>query len=345
MLYICPICKSDRLIISENRYECTECHRDYMLVSGIPDFRIYPFRYSDNEKADVSTLLQNYDNLDFLNLYALRQNLLLDKTKAEVELKKARELHESSLRRLIEYHMDYSDIFSTNMKRFRHIIGDRIIHADGTALELGCGSGTQISDMLSTYKNVIAIDNSLAELIVTKKMLDQKGITERVQLVCACSESLPFKYESFDVVNMRSVLEHVEEQECSLNEIYRVLRIGGILLLETPNRFTFSKEAHVKVYGVGFVPRRWMKDYVNLMTKKQITFGGIRTLSYFELKTLLKKTFGAQWEHRVHLIDESRPGVTFIGKIYRRSILAKRMIENLLTKCLCPTHYVAAWKK
>ncbi len=144
---------------------------------------------------------------------------------------------------------------------------------------------------------------------------------------------------------MRSVIEHVEDQEQTLREIIRVLKKGGILLLETPNRFTFHREPHVKVYGVGFVPRRWMKNYVDLMTKKQRTFGGIRSLSYFEFRILFKKVFGDQWEHRVRLIDETRPGVTLIGKIYRRFALAKKLVENLLTKCFCHTHYVAARKK
>ena len=231
------------------------------------------------------------------------------------------------------------------MKRFWHIIGKKIDHEVETSLEVGCGRGTQISDMLSIYKSVVAIDNCLAELILTKKMIEQKGIADKVQLVCACCESLPFILESFNAVNMRSVLEHVEDQGRSLQEIKRVLKKGGILLLETPNRLTFSREPHVKVYGVGFVPRKWMKSYVDLMTRKQITFGGIRSLSYFELRSLLKKTFDINWEHRVRLIDESRPGVTLIGKIYRNFSFVKKMIENLITKFFCETHYVAAWKK
>ena len=157
MRYICPACKSDRLSVSDDICECGSCRRLYKVIAGIPDLRIYPFPYSNNEDTEVRILLENYDKLDFLSLYELRQSLLLDKTRAEVELKKVRDLHKSSVRRLVEYHMDYSNIFSTDMKRFRHIIGKRIVHEDGTALELGCGKGTQIPDMLSVYKNVVAV--------------------------------------------------------------------------------------------------------------------------------------------------------------------------------------------
>ena len=345
MDYICPMCRFDQLSISDNFYNCGSCHERYRIIDGIPDFRIYPFPYSDNEEAELSILLRNFDKLTYVDLYKLRQGFFLRKNGSDTELEKVRELHQSSLRSLLDYHMDGSDIFSTNMKRFRYMIGDRILHGENAALELGCGRGTQLHDMLSLYKTIVAIDNSLAELIVAKKLLQQKGIADRVRLVCACSESMPFIDDAFDAVNMRSVLEHVEDQERSLQEVKRILRKNGILLLETPNRFTLQREPHVKVFGVGFVPRKWMKKYVDLMTRKQITFGGIRSLSYFELRILLTKSFGNRWEHRIRLIDESRPGVSLVGKFYRKYGFVRKMVENLLRKFLCPTHYVAAWKK
>jgi ubiquinone/menaquinone biosynthesis C-methylase UbiE len=342
--YICPLCKSGRLILLKNAYKCGCCEKEYKIISEIPDFRIYPFPYSANEDSEVRILLDNYDRLDFLSLYKLRQSFFLDKNKSKDSLRKAEELHALSLKNLLGYHMDHSDVFSTNMKRFWAIIGKRINHGKEMSLELGCGRGTQIPDMLSIYKNVIAIDNSFSELIVTKKLLNQKKIAEKVCLVCACSESLPFMEKSFDAINMRSVLEHVEDQRSSLCEVHRVMRTGSILLLEIPNRFTFREEPHVKIYGVGFMPRRWMKGYVDLVTRKQLTFGGIRTLSYFELKALIKMIFGTQWEHRARLIDESRPGVTFIGKLYRKSRIFKKIVENIFVKFFCETHYLAIWK-
>lgn len=315
------------------------------MIAGIPDFRIYPCLHWQNEEDEVNTLLRNYDDLDFLNLFQLRQSFLIDSGRTEEELKKVRELHRSNMENLIEYHMDHSDIFSTFLRRFQYIIGKRIEHTGGTVLEIGCGKGTQINDMLSLYQRAVAIDNSLTTLIVAKKILDQKGIAARVQLVCACSESLPFESGSFDAANMKSVLEHVEDQDLSLRETKRVLKSGGVLLLETPNRFTVQKEPHVKVYGVGFVPRRWMKLYVDLVAKKQVTFGGIKSLSYFELHKLLTKNYGDHWEHRALLIDESRPGVTFIGRMYRKYGIVKKLYENIVKKMFCTTHYVAAWKK
>ena len=345
MHYICPNCQCDQLYSQGKYYACEGCQERYRIIYGIPDFRTYPFPYSDSEGVEVRTLLESYDRLDFVGLCRLRFGFFLDNGKTEKELQRVHDLHEASLKSLVDYHMDHSDIFSMNLKRFRHIIGKKGAQTEGSALELGAGRGTQIPDMLSLYRNVVAMDNSMAEMILTKKLLEQKGLLERVQLVCACSESIPFLASSFDAGNMRSVLEHVEDQQRSIREIHRVLRGGGILLLESPNRFTFRREPHVKVYGVGFVPRRWMKGYVDLVTGRQLTYEGIRNLSYFELRRLLRKTFGTTWEHRVRVVDEARGGVTLVGKLYRRFGLVKRVVENVLTKFFCQTHYVAAWKE
>ena len=183
----------------------------YNIIAGIPDFRILPSPNIDVENNEVNTLLKNYYNLDYIELYRLRQSFLL-KVCTEKSAKEAMKLHESNLKNLLDYHLDYSNIFSTNINRFRHLIGKRILHKEDIALEIGCGKGTQINDILSIYDYVVAIDISLEDLIVAKKLLDQKRIADRTQLVCACSEALQFDSDSFDHVNMRYVLEHVEDQ-------------------------------------------------------------------------------------------------------------------------------------
>jgi len=314
----------------------------YKVIAGVPDFRIYPFPYSKNEDSQVNILLDNYKRCDYLKLYELRLSFLFNKNRSESELKRVQKIHEESLRNLRDYH---NSMFSTNMKIFLYIIRKMVANEKKVALELGCGLGKQIQDMLSMYKSVIAIDNSFVELILAKKLLEQQQLESKVQLICACSEALPFGTGSFDAVNMKSVLEHVNDQVGSMQEVYRVLSGGGVLLMQVPNRFTLGREPHVKVYGVGFVPRKWMRKYVDLMTNKQLTFDGIKSLSYFELKALLKTTFGIHWTDRARLIDESRAGVTIIGKMYRRFDFVKRIVENLFVKMFCSTHYVAAYKK
>ena len=56
-------------------------------------------------------------------------------------------------------------------------------------------------------------------------------------------EELPFDESVFDGVLLNEVLEHVNDEAFTLNEIKRVLRPGGVLALFSPNRW-FPFEGH-----------------------------------------------------------------------------------------------------
>lgn len=64
------------------------------------------------------------------------------------------------------------------------------------------------------------------------------GLYENVDVV-ADGKNLPFKNNSFDVVVLESVLEHVDEAEKVISESYRVLKKGGVIYISIPFVFIF----------------------------------------------------------------------------------------------------------
>lgn len=89
------------------------------------------------------------------------------------------------------------------------------------------------------------------------------------------AEDLAFKDNTFDIVIMIEVLEHVIDDERVINEIYRVLKPGGKLIVTAPNKL-FPFETHgfrigSRVYGtkgLGFplltyLPQRLRKYVAN----------------------------------------------------------------------------------
>ena len=65
---------------------------------------------------------------------------------------------------------------------------------------------------------------------------------ERVRFVCGDATALEFANESFDLITMFDLLEHVPDDDGAVAEALRVLRPGGSLLVSTPNenwRFPF----------------------------------------------------------------------------------------------------------
>lgn len=54
--------------------------------------------------------------------------------------------------------------------------------------------------------------------------------------VCGSGEALPLADASMDVVTFFEVLEHVENERKFLEEVHRVLKPGGVILISVPNK-------------------------------------------------------------------------------------------------------------
>jgi len=53
------------------------------------------------------------------------------------------------------------------------------------------------------------------------------------------SKKLPFKENSVDTIILGGVIEHLENPNSALREMNRILKKGGVLLMETPNPYFF----------------------------------------------------------------------------------------------------------
>jgi ubiquinone/menaquinone biosynthesis C-methylase UbiE len=53
-------------------------------------------------------------------------------------------------------------------------------------------------------------------------------------------ENTPYENESFDVITLTDVLEHVDDELSALNELCRVMKPGGLLIITTPHKGLFS---------------------------------------------------------------------------------------------------------
>jgi 2-polyprenyl-6-hydroxyphenyl methylase/3-demethylubiquinone-9 3-methyltransferase len=74
------------------------------------------------------------------------------------------------------------------------------------------------------------------------------------------AENIPLPDASQEIVFFESVLEHVDSPAKSMQEIYRVLRPGGIAYVTTTNRYRFSLLGHAGEFNVRFF--NWFPDLV-----------------------------------------------------------------------------------
>jgi ubiquinone/menaquinone biosynthesis C-methylase UbiE/uncharacterized protein YbaR (Trm112 family) len=277
LAYCCPLCKGE-LESSAKEYSCRRCARSYPVTLGIPDFRLFIDSYSEDAhqyKQDdfnqAMFLVEHYDKLDFEGLLRL---YLVD---AKVTGDRYKRIYANTLTMVDRGIADLRDVEQLSAQH-------RPINFN-SVLEVGCGSGAFLVAASARFKQVAGIDYALRWLILTKKRLEEKRMD--VPLACCYAEYLPFDENSFDLVVAEDVIEHLRQQGAFLEECQRVINGKGLLFLKAPNRFSIAPEPHVRVWGVGFLPRKWMSSYVRLFS--DLPYENTRLLSFFETKRLLKR--------------------------------------------------------
>lgn len=126
-------------------------------------------------------------------------------------------------------------------------------------MDVGCGTGTMMN-YLKKYGSVVGIDTSDEALNFCRQRGKRKVYKANIN-------RLPFNNSSFDLVTALDVIEHVEEDDQALQELFRVCKKGGRVTITVPaynflwskhdialehkRRYT-AKELKKKIENVGF---------------------------------------------------------------------------------------------
>jgi SAM-dependent methyltransferase len=111
---------------------------------------------------------------------------------------------------------------------------------DAAILDVGCGTGGNL-EMLSHVGRVTGLEMD-AE---ARGIAAEKGVAPI--LAGSFPDAVPFPEESFDLVTMLDVLEHVEHDGAALAMVAGLLRSGGLLLLTVP-AYGFIWSEHDEVH-------------------------------------------------------------------------------------------------
>ncbi len=119
-------------------------------------------------------------------------------------------------------------------RRVRIIIKELDIEPGDKILDLGCGDGFYLNILSKLEANIklYGCDIDTNALKSAKTNLD--GVSVQLSQGDAMA-GLDYKDNSFDKIIMTEVLEHIPNDKKALEEIRRILRPGGILVLSVPN--------------------------------------------------------------------------------------------------------------
>ena len=149
------------------------------------------------------------------------------------------------------------------------ICGVEIGQAD-RALEVGCGTGI-IADELERRLGtpVYRID------------LYQAVIERRNHAVAGSAVCLPLRDASVGVVICNHLYEHVSDRPSLFQELYRVLKPGGICYVAAGNKWAVI-EPHYRLPFLSWLPRSIASRYIRV-TGRGETYEGIDFSSYWQL--------------------------------------------------------------
>jgi ubiquinone/menaquinone biosynthesis C-methylase UbiE len=118
----------------------------------------------------------------------------------------------------------------------------------GCLLDVGGGTGRVASALRDLVDEIIVTDISMGMLKETTR--------PTLRPVSCFSESLPFPNDSFERVIMVDAFHHVVDQAATACEMLRVLKPGGLLVVEEPDIRTFG----VKLIAAG-ERLLWMRSH------------------------------------------------------------------------------------
>lgn len=146
---------------------------------------------------------------------------------------------------------DLQDV-QMHMEHFQRYLSVSNLTQDKVVADAACGDGYGTSILARNARRVFGIDID-SDTIQRAK---EKYTDPNISFIEGSIENLPLEDQSIDVFISFETIEHVTEelQKKFLNEIFRVLKPEGILVISTPNKalysdlYNYHNEFHIKEF-------------------------------------------------------------------------------------------------
>ncbi len=125
------------------------------------------------------------------------------------------------------------DVYA-NDDRIIDFLKPRVDFAGLKVLEVGAGTGRDSDAIAALGAEVWSLDYAEESLRLMSANLKQP-----VHIVCGDALALPLESESFDLVFHQGLLEHFRDPGALLAENHRILKPGGYVLVDVPQRFHY----------------------------------------------------------------------------------------------------------
>lgn len=128
-------------------------------------------------------------------------------------------------------------------------------------LEVGCGDGSTLLAIRNSRSDlkIVGLDFQFSDY--HRKLLQKN----QIEIIKGMLEETVFE-QSFDLVIMNQIIEHLWDCRTSMNKINTALKLGGLLSISTPNLDGYDRKFFTKgLWGGYHIPR-----HLNLFTESSL---------------------------------------------------------------------------
>jgi len=169
------------------------------------------------------------------------------------------------------------------VKFYRDIIRDILAvtkqpgkkNKDLVVLDVGSGLGKYSYELSKRVKQVVGVE---PDRNTFKLAIPRKNLTFYNTLI----EKFDTK-QRFDLVVSGATLEHMPDANASFKRIFKLLKVGGIIYITTPNKL-WPYEYHYRLWFLSYLPLSLANLYVRMAGKGKSYQDSSYSMTYFGIK-------------------------------------------------------------
>lgn len=185
----------------------------------------------------------------------------------------------------------------------------QVFKTAGAILELGCGDCSLIKDIKNRYPkcSVTGVDLFVPPHIVIQCQMMGIDIIE------ADAETLSFQENTYDLIIMNQLIEHLRFPDQLLDKTFKALKPGGTISIETPNLDGYDRKIFRQSFWGGYYFPRHMNLFSTETINRLLAAKGLKVVKQislvapiiwiFSLSAAINSRFPVLRKHTIILSD------------------------------------------
>jgi len=189
------------------------------------------------------------------------------------------------------------------LRRFNTVVKDR---GSTRILEIGCGEGQLLLALRASFPNAELTGIDFQFHPQHRTQLEAAGI----EVIACLAEDAALEANSFDIIIMNQLIEHLWDVDAVLEVCWRALKPGGVLTIETPNSDGYDRRLFRSgSWGLYYFPR-----HLNLFSHDGLRSVLERNGFVVSSQTHLLQPLG--WIFTMHSLAARWHGASFLTKLF-----------------------------